>query len=113
MSAGDAELARRYDASLEFLEAGRFSTLDTLDQWAGPIMKQPFVGGLVALAGGVLCLLATIHMLRSGKVYGGRGHTGRAYTRAEWPVTFWFHVAVGIVVTVAMLALALRRLIPG
>jgi hypothetical protein len=76
-------------------------------------MMRPLAGGLIGLAFGLLCLWATVSTLRSGKVYGGRGRSGKAYTREEWPVTFWFHVLVYTIVTVAIFALAVRRLLPA
>jgi hypothetical protein len=70
-------------------------------------MKYPWIG----LAIGLFLLWATLNTVRSGKVYGGKGRSGKVYTRDEWPATFWFHVSVYSIVTVAMLAAALRRLL--
>jgi hypothetical protein len=51
-------------------------------------MKHPLVAIVAWLTISCLMLWATIDKIRSGKVYGGRGRTGKVYTRAEWPATF-------------------------
>ena len=41
---------------------------------------------------------------------GGRG-TGKGYTRQAWPATFWFHVVISCILTLAAFALAVREFI--
>jgi hypothetical protein len=74
-------------------------------------MNHLLVGGLIGLAFGLLCLWSTVRTIRTGKVYGGRGRSGKVYTRQEWPLTFWFHVVVFCVVLIGPLAVSVRRLL--
>ena len=74
-------------------------------------MKHPIVALVAWLAISGLMSWVTIDMIRSGKVYGGRGRTGKVYTRTEWPATFWFHVVVTAIVTLAFFAFGLRGLL--
>jgi hypothetical protein len=39
---------------------------------------------------------------------GGR-RTGKGYTRETWPATFWFHIIVYLVFTLATFARAVRE----
>ena len=74
-------------------------------------MKHPVVAAVVWFALSCFMLWPTVDTIRSGKVYGGRGRTGKVYTRAEWPATFWFHVIVSGLVTLALVVAGLRTLL--
>ena len=74
-------------------------------------MMQLVVAVVFWLAVSCLMLWVTVDMIRSGKVYGGRGRTGKVYTRAEWPATFWFHVIASVIVTLGFFVFGLRRIL--
>jgi len=65
---------------------------------------NPLVARLVFFAFGVLFACFVVNSLRTGKL---KFRYGRVYTRSQDPGTFWFHVLIYAIVSLALLAAAI------
>ena len=67
---------------------------------------NPLVGRLLFIAFAVFFAYFVFDSLRTGKL---KFRYGRVYLRSEDPVTFWFHVFVYAIFSLAFLAAAILR----